>query len=51
VSGGNAHTLAIKTDGSLWAWGENDYGQLGDGTTATKRSPVQVGTDFRVPAK
>jgi alpha-tubulin suppressor-like RCC1 family protein len=34
---------AIKTDGTLWAWGANDFGQLGDGTTVTKSSPVQVG--------
>jgi len=34
--GGNgAHTMAIKTDGSLWAWGSNEYGQLGDGTVDT----------------
>ena len=39
------HTLAIKTDGTLWAWGRNDYtGTLGDGTTTNKLSPVQIGT-------
>ena len=35
VSAGYYHTLAIKTDGSLWAWGRNYEGQLGDGTTVT----------------
>jgi len=35
--------LAIKTDGTLWAWGEGSDGQLGDGTTVDKSSPVQVG--------
>jgi alpha-tubulin suppressor-like RCC1 family protein len=37
------HTLGIK-NGQLWAWGRNDYGQLGDGTTITRNSPVQIGT-------
>ncbi|MGH7973185.1 MAG: RCC1 domain-containing protein, partial [Limisphaerales bacterium] len=31
----NDHTLLLKTDGSLWAFGENGFGQLGDGTTGT----------------
>ena len=35
VSAGRDYTMAIKTDGSLWAWGLNDYGQLGDGTRTT----------------
>jgi hypothetical protein len=34
----------IKTNGTLWAWGTNDYGQLGDGTTTNRSSPVQIGT-------
>ncbi len=33
IAGGVGHSLAIKTDGSLWAWGLNQFGQLGDGTT------------------
>ena len=33
VSAGYQYTMAVKTDGSLWAWGDNSYGQLGDGTT------------------
>lgn len=37
-------TLAIKTDGTLWAWGNNDYGQLGISNTLTKSTPVQVGS-------
>ncbi|HEY5168394.1 MAG TPA: hypothetical protein VIK03_03225 [Thermoleophilia bacterium] len=36
------HTLAIKTDGSLWAWGANDYGQLGIGGTAPRLTPTRV---------
>jgi alpha-tubulin suppressor-like RCC1 family protein len=45
VQAGAYHTLAIKRDGTLWAWGLNQYGQLGDGTTATRDAPVQVGDD------
>ena len=36
------HTAAIKTDGTLWTWGMNSFGQLGDNTVVTKSSPVQV---------
>lgn len=43
VSSFAGHTLAIKTDGTLWAWGPNTYGQLGDGTVVSKSSPVQIG--------
>ena len=39
---GRIHNLAIKTDGSLWAWGSNEYGQLGDGTNTTRLNPVKV---------
>ena len=34
------HSCAIKTDGSLWCWGLNDQGQLGDGTLVNKSTPV-----------
>ncbi len=44
VSAGGSHNLAIKTDGTLWAWGDNTYGQLGDGTNTLKKIPVQIGT-------
>ena len=33
IAGGDQHSLFLKSDGSLWAMGANDYGQLGDGTT------------------
>ena len=42
-SGGGGHVLAIKTDGTLWAWGGGSSGQIGDGTTTTYSSPVQIG--------
>jgi alpha-tubulin suppressor-like RCC1 family protein len=42
VSGGFAQTIAIKTDGTLWSWGFNSTGQLGDNTTTTRSSPVQT---------
>ena len=37
-----SHSLALKSDGTVWAWGHNYYGQLGDGTTTNRTSPVQV---------
>jgi len=43
VSTARYHTLAIKTDGTLWAWGDNTHGQLGLGNTDTSSSPQQVG--------
>lgn len=44
---GSAHlyTVAVKTDGTLYCWGDNSAGQLGDGTRTTKSSPLQIGTD------
>lgn len=42
VAGGWWHSLAIKNDGTLWAWGYNYYGQLGDGTGQNKSKPVQI---------
>jgi len=42
VAAGHSHSLAIKDDGSVWAWGQNRYGGLGDGTTANRYTPVQV---------
>jgi len=48
ISAGYGHTLAIDANGDLWAWGRNDYGQLGDGTTVNKPSPVQINTGGRM---
>jgi alpha-tubulin suppressor-like RCC1 family protein len=46
VSAGEDYALAIKTDGTLWAWGRNWEGQLGDGTIESRTAPVLVGSDF-----
>lgn len=42
VGAGHLHTVAVKNNGTVWAWGRNDYGQLGDGTVLNKNAPVQV---------
>jgi len=42
VSAGRYHTLAVRSDGSVWAWGNNDHGQLGDGTWKHHAAPVRV---------
>src|SRR5258708_88843 len=42
IAAGGSHVLALKGDGTLWAWGDNSYGQLGDTTTTRRTSPVQV---------
>jgi alpha-tubulin suppressor-like RCC1 family protein len=39
---GNGHSMAIKTDGTLWTWGYNHYGQIGDGTTENRHLPVKI---------
>lgn len=50
IDAGITHSLAIAADGSIYAWGDNMYGELGDGTKAQKSTAVKVvnedGSDF-----
>ncbi|TSJ83732.1 InlB B-repeat-containing protein [Bifidobacterium apousia] len=47
VSAGQYHSLAVGSDGNVYAWGWNNYGQLGDGTTSSRYTPVRVKTPDR----
>jgi alpha-tubulin suppressor-like RCC1 family protein len=50
VACGTDHTLAIKTDGTLWTWGLNSYGRLGNNTTTNRSTPVTTfagGTNWK----
>jgi alpha-tubulin suppressor-like RCC1 family protein len=50
VAGGSVHTAAIKTDGTLWTWGFNTSGQLGDNTIISRSTPVTTfagGTNWK----
>jgi hypothetical protein len=42
VAAGTAHLLAVTLDGLVYAWGDNGFGQLGDGTHSNRRQPVRV---------
>jgi alpha-tubulin suppressor-like RCC1 family protein len=42
ISAGGGYSLALTEDGTVWAWGLNQYGQLGDGTNTDSSTPVQV---------
>ena len=45
IAAGKDHSLAIKADGSLWAWGRNLEGQLGDGSTTSSSIPIKIMED------
>jgi uncharacterized delta-60 repeat protein len=45
LAAGGSHTVAVRTDGSLWAWGNNASGQLGLASNTSYNTPQRVGTD------
>lgn len=52
IGAGATHSLALGLDGSVWAWGANSQGQLGDGSQTTRLVPIQIampGTGWTVP--
>ncbi|MGE5701132.1 MAG: RCC1 domain-containing protein, partial [Clostridia bacterium] len=42
IDGGTKFSVALKSDGTVWAWGDNEFGQLGNGTNVNSLFPVQV---------
>jgi len=49
IMGGETHNMAVKSDGTLWSWGYNFVGELGDGTTNDAAIPIQVGVNSVPP--
>src|SRR3954470_18380831 len=49
IMGGEVHNVALKSDGTVWAWGNNFQGGLGDGTTNDSALPVQTGLNSIPP--
>lgn len=47
---GGGYSLAIDEEGNLWVWGDNTYGQLGDGTKVEKLNPIQINLDINIKA-
>lgn len=43
ITGGSNHSVALRKDGTVWAWGRNAEGQLGDGIVTFQNVPVQSG--------
>ena len=42
VALGSSHSVLLKTEGTVWTWGTNSYGQLGNGTSVSSNRPLQV---------
>jgi alpha-tubulin suppressor-like RCC1 family protein len=49
VMGCEFHNVALRNDGTVWCWGQNAYGQLGDGTTNDAWTPIQTGLTATPP--
>jgi alpha-tubulin suppressor-like RCC1 family protein len=49
IVAGSSHVVALMDDGTVWAWGKNQYGQLGDGTTTEQHAAVQVRDSLGLP--
>lgn len=45
IDGGYQHSVALKSDGTIWAWGYNDQGEIGDNSTTDAKTPIQIGID------
>ena len=43
IAAGSNFTVALQSDGTLWAWGDNTYGELGNGTTTNAATPTRIG--------
>ncbi|QKG51405.1 hypothetical protein GKZ67_00900 [Hymenobacter sp. BRD67] len=50
LAAGSAHSLLVRPDGSLYAWGANGSGQLGNGSTSSSSTPVAVSSGLCLPA-
>lgn len=46
IASSDTHTLVLLANGSIWGWGSNQYGAIGDGSTVSRSSPVLVGRNF-----
>ena len=49
ISSGKSHVIALDYKGKIYAWGNNSYGQLGDGTTEEKTTPICISDDVKNP--
>ena len=47
VAAGYIHTVALDIEGNLWSWGNNGYGQLGNGSTLNSKRPVKINTQVK----
>ncbi len=50
AANGSLHSIALKNDGTVWTWGDNFYGQLGDGTSTEKSVPAQLSSLTNITA-